>query len=149
MSPGDRIEKIRIDRLELRVMRPRRRFCDQGVLQSVVDFGPSPLWQDFAMRARSDRTDTSYPPFAHSCHDCFPAVMRYRAPGRGREMLDYYRIRTDDLGHKLDRSPDEKCNSPQWKPRTEIVDQMSEVRTRGGKYATPIPAVRVYDGYEA
>ena len=37
------------------------------------------------------------PLLAESVHDGFLAVMGYRALGAGREMLDYWRIRTDNL----------------------------------------------------
>ena len=93
----------------------------------------------------------------------------YGAPGKGNTLLNYCGIRTDFLEYTVDRSPYKQGNflpgsripifPPEkifetrpdyllilpWNLRLEIMEQMSEIRTWGGKFVTPIPEVRVYD----
>jgi hypothetical protein len=93
----------------------------------------------------------------------------YGAPGKGNTLLNYCGIRTDFLEYTVDRSPHKQGNflpgsripifPPEkifetrpdyllilpWNLRLEIMEQMSEIRTWGGKFVTPIPEVRVYD----
>jgi hypothetical protein len=122
------------------------RFCEQGPLQSCVDLRTSPLWQDFATTAKFDRID---PPIAPSGQDCFLAVMGYRGLGRGKQMLNDCHIRVNDVECELVRSPRKRSDFPSWELHEKIRQQMSEIQNWGGKYATPIPAARVYDGCEA
>jgi hypothetical protein len=96
-------------------------------------------------------------------------IAGYGAPGKGNTLLNYCGIRTDFLEYTVDRSPHKQGNflpgsripilSPEkifetrpdyllilpWNLRAEIMEQMSEIRTWGGKFVTPIPEVRVYD----
>jgi hypothetical protein len=96
-------------------------------------------------------------------------IAGYGAPGKGNTLLNYCGIRTDFLEYTVDRSPHKQGNflpgsripifSPEkifetrpdyllilpWNLRLEIMEQMSEIRTWGGKFVTPIPEVRVYD----
>jgi hypothetical protein len=93
----------------------------------------------------------------------------YGAPGKGNTLLNYCGIRTDFLEYTVDRNPHKQGNflpgsripilPPEkifetrpdyllilpWNLRAEIIEQMSEIRTWGGKFVTPIPEVRVYD----
>ena len=95
-------------------------------------------------------------------------IVGYGAPGKGNILLNYCGIRTDFLDYTVDRSPHKQGNflpgsripifAPEkifetrpdyllilpWNLRDEIMEQMSEIRTWGGKFVTPIPKVQVY-----
>jgi hypothetical protein len=96
-------------------------------------------------------------------------VVGYGAPGKGNTLLNYCGIRTDFLDYTVDRSTHKQGNylpgsripilSPDriretkpdylfmlpWNLEQEIVQQMSEIRSWGGKFVVPIPKVRVVD----
>jgi len=96
-------------------------------------------------------------------------VVGYGAPGKGNTLLNYCGIRTDFLDFTVDRSPykqgkflpgthipifaPEKIREVRpdyvlilpWNFRDEIVEQMAEVRSWGGKFVVPIPSVSVLD----
>jgi SAM-dependent methyltransferase len=96
-------------------------------------------------------------------------VVGYGAPGKGNTLLNYCGIRTDFLEYTVDRNPHKQGNflpgsripifGPNkisetrpdfvlilpWNLRVEIMEQMSEIRSWGGKFVVPIPEVRVYD----
>jgi 2-polyprenyl-3-methyl-5-hydroxy-6-metoxy-1,4-benzoquinol methylase len=96
-------------------------------------------------------------------------VVGYGAPGKGNTLLNYCGIRTDFLDFTVDRSPykqgkflpgthipifgPEKIREVRpdyvlilpWNFQEEIVKQMAEVRSWGGKFVVPIPAVKVLD----
>jgi hypothetical protein len=96
-------------------------------------------------------------------------VVGYGAPGKGNTLLNYCGIRTDFLDYTVDRSTHKQGNylpgsripilSPDriretkpdylfmlpWNLEQEIVQQMSEIRSWGGKFVVPIPKVRVID----
>ena len=96
-------------------------------------------------------------------------IVGYGAPGKGNTLLNYCGIRTDFLDFTVDRShykqgkflpgthipifapdrirearPDYVLILP-WNFKDEIMKQMSEVRSWGGKFVVPIPSVRVLD----
>lgn len=96
-------------------------------------------------------------------------VVGYGAPGKGNTLLNYCGIRTDFLEYTVDLSPHKQGNflpgsripichpnrilqtKPDyvlilpWNLREEIMEQMAEVRTWGGKFVVPIPEVKIYD----
>ncbi|HVP60695.1 MAG TPA: class I SAM-dependent methyltransferase [Myxococcaceae bacterium] len=96
-------------------------------------------------------------------------VVGYGAPGKGNTLLNYCGIRTDFLDFTVDKSPykqgkflpgthipifaPEKIREVRpdfvlilpWNFREEIVKQMAEVRSWGGRFVVPIPAVKVLD----
>jgi hypothetical protein len=96
-------------------------------------------------------------------------VVGYGAPGKGNTLLNYCGIRTDFLDYTVDRSPHKQGNflpgsripilSPDriretrpdylfllpWNLEKEIVAQMADIRSWGGKFVVPIPKVRVVD----
>jgi 2-polyprenyl-3-methyl-5-hydroxy-6-metoxy-1,4-benzoquinol methylase len=96
-------------------------------------------------------------------------VVGYGAPGKGNTLLNYCGIRTDFIDFTVDRSPYKQGKflpgthipifAPErirearpdyvlilpWNFKEEIVKQMAEVRSWGGKFVVPIPAVRVLD----
>lgn len=96
-------------------------------------------------------------------------VVGYGAPAKGNTLLNYCGVRTDLLEYTVDRSPHKQGHflpgthipvyAPEkiretrpdyvlilpWNLKNEIVEQMSEVRSWGGKFVVPIPEVRVLD----
>lgn len=95
-------------------------------------------------------------------------IAAYGAPAKGNTLLNYCGIRTDFVDFTVDRSPHkqgrflpgtripihpvERLLEEQpdyvlilpWNLRDEIVEQMAEVRSWGGRFVVPIPEVRVY-----
>jgi hypothetical protein len=96
-------------------------------------------------------------------------VAAYGAPGKGNTLLNYCGIRTDFIEYTVDRSPHKQGNflpgsripiyAPDkiretrpdyllllpWNLSSEIMQQMADIRTWGGKFVVPIPQVRVLD----
>ncbi len=96
-------------------------------------------------------------------------IAGYGAPGKGNTLLNYCGIRTDFLDYTVDRSPHKQGNflpgtripiyGPEkiretkpdyllllpWNLQEEIVRQMADIRTWGGKFIVPIPQVKVID----
>lgn len=96
-------------------------------------------------------------------------VVGYGAPAKGNTLLNYCEVRTDLLEYTVDRSPHKQGHflpgahipvyAPEkiretrpdyvlilpWNLKNEIVEQMAEVRSWGGKFVVPIPEVRVLD----
>ncbi|MFO1269534.1 MAG: class I SAM-dependent methyltransferase [Rubrivivax sp.] len=96
-------------------------------------------------------------------------VAAYGAPGKGNTLLNYCGIRTDMINYTVDRSPHKQGNflpgtripihAPEmirrtrpdylfllpWNLEREIVQQMADIRSWGGRFVVPIPTVRVLD----
>jgi C-methyltransferase C-terminal domain/Putative zinc binding domain/Methyltransferase domain len=105
--------------------------------------------------------------FLISAKDAGKSVVGYGAPGKGNTLLNYCGIRTDFLDYTVDRNPykhgrftpgthipifaPEKIEETRpdyvlilpWNLKDEIVEQMSHVRTWGGRFVVPIPTVQV------
>jgi hypothetical protein len=97
------------------------------------------------------------------------SIAAYGAPGKGNTLLNYCGIRTDFIDYTVDRSPHKQGNflpgsripiyAPDriretrpdyllllpWNLSTEIMQQMLDIRSWGGKFVIPIPQVRVLD----
>jgi SAM-dependent methyltransferase len=95
------------------------------------------------------------------------AIAGYGAPGKGNTLLNYCGIRTDFLDYTVDRNPykhgrflpgthvpifpPEKIKETRpdyllilpWNLKDEIMAQMAEIRTWGGQFVIPIPALEV------
>jgi SAM-dependent methyltransferase len=95
-------------------------------------------------------------------------IAGYGAPGKGNTLLNYCGIRTDFLDYTVDRNPykhgkllpgthipiypPERVAETRpdyvlilpWNLRREIVDQLSYIRTWGGRFVVPIPRVEVF-----
>ncbi|HJQ10470.1 MAG TPA: class I SAM-dependent methyltransferase [Gemmatimonadaceae bacterium] len=95
-------------------------------------------------------------------------VVGYGAPGKGNTMLNYCGIRTDFIDFTVDRSPHKQGKflpgthipilAPErlwdarpdyvlilpWNLKTEIMEQLKDVRNWGGRFVVPIPEVTVY-----
>lgn len=96
-------------------------------------------------------------------------VVGYGAPGKGNTLLNYCGVRTDFLDYTVDRNPykqgmylpgtripiyaPDKIRETKpdyvlilpWNFKDEIMEQMADVRSWGGKFVIPIPEVRVVD----
>jgi hypothetical protein len=96
------------------------------------------------------------------------SVVGYGAPGKGNTLLNFCGIRTDFLDYTVDRNPHKHGKftpgthipifAPDridhtkpdyvlilpWNVKDEIIAQMAHIRTWGGKFVVPIPAVTVY-----
>jgi SAM-dependent methyltransferase len=96
------------------------------------------------------------------------SIACYGAPGKGNTLLNYCGIRTDFVDYTVDRSPHKQGNflpgtripihSPDkiretkpdyllllpWNLKDEIMKQMADIRSWGGKFVVPIPEVKVY-----
>ena len=94
-------------------------------------------------------------------------IIGYGAPGKGNTLLNYCGVRTDFLDYTVDRSPHKQGRflpgtripilhpdriaqtKPDyvlllpWNLKDEITDQMSHIRSWGGRFVVPIPAVTV------
>jgi SAM-dependent methyltransferase len=94
-------------------------------------------------------------------------IVGYGAPGKGNTLLNYCGIRTDFLDYTVDRSPHKQgrflpgtripiCHPDRiaetrpdyvlilpWNLKEEIIQQMSYIRSWGGCFVVPIPAVSV------
>ena len=93
----------------------------------------------------------------------------YGAPAKGNTLLNYCGVRSDLLEYTVDRSPHKQgrflpgvhipIHAPEriaetrpdyvlilpWNLKSEIVEQMSHVRSWGGRFVVPIPAVKVLE----
>jgi ubiquinone/menaquinone biosynthesis C-methylase UbiE len=107
--------------------------------------------------------------FLVEAKDAGRAIVGYGAPGKGNTLLNYCGIRQDFLDYTVDRSPHKygrytpgthipilhpdaiRETRPDfvlilpWNLQEEITEQMSFVRSWGGKFVVPIPEVRVLD----
>ena len=95
-------------------------------------------------------------------------VAAYGAPGKGNTLLNYCGLGTDFIDYTVDRSPHKQGNylpgtripiyAPEkisetkpdyvlllpWNLKDEIMQQMSHIRSWGGRFVTPIPTVEVW-----
>jgi SAM-dependent methyltransferase len=95
------------------------------------------------------------------------SIAGYGAPAKGNTLLNYCGIRTDFLDYTVDRSPHKQgrylpgtripIHGPDrlretrpdyvlilpWNLKEEIVEQMADVRTWGGRFVVAVPEVRV------
>lgn len=107
--------------------------------------------------------------FLIDAKDAGHRVAGYGAPAKGNTLLNYCGIGTDLIDFTVDLSPHKQgCYLPgsripisdpvridqerpdyvlilPWNLSTEIVEQQANVRTWGGRFAVPIPTVRVLD----
>ena len=96
-------------------------------------------------------------------------VVGYGAPAKGNTLLNYCGVTSDLLAYTVDRSPHKQglflpgthipIHAPDhlrttrpdyvlilpWNLRHEVMAQMADVRSWGGRFVIPIPTVRVLD----
>jgi 2-polyprenyl-3-methyl-5-hydroxy-6-metoxy-1,4-benzoquinol methylase len=138
----------------------RQREIDAGLLQLQTYSG---------FDARVKETKRKLLEFLISAKRAGKRVVGYGAPGKGNTLLNYCGIRTDFLDFTVDRSPykqgkylpgtripifaPEKIREVRpdyvlilpWNFKDEIIQQMSEIRSWGGKFVVPIPETRIID----
>ena len=95
------------------------------------------------------------------------SVAAYGAPAKGNTLLNFCGVKSDLIAFTVDRSPHKQGRllpgtripvlAPEvisekkpdfllilpWNLKDEIMEQMSEIRSWGGKFVTPIPNVRI------
>lgn len=95
-------------------------------------------------------------------------IVAYGAPAKGNTLLNFCGVRTDFIDYTVDKSPHKQgrwlpgvripIHGPEriretrpdwvlilpWNLREEIIEQMADVRSWGGKFVVAIPEVRVY-----
>lgn len=95
-------------------------------------------------------------------------IVGYGAPAKGNTLLNYCGVRTDFIEYTVDRSPYKQghflpgCHIPimppehvretkpdfmlilAWNLRDEVMEQMSFIRSWGGKFVVPLPDVKMY-----
>ena len=138
----------------------RQREIDAGLLQLETYSG---------FDERVKETKRKLLEFLISAKRAGKRVVGYGAPGKGNTLLNYCGIRTDFLDFTVDRSPYKQGKylpgtripifAPErirevrpdyvlilpWNFKDEIIQQMSEIRSWGGKFVVPIPETRVVD----
>ncbi len=121
----------------------------------------------FAEQVRA--TKRSLLKFLISARESGKRVAGYGAPAKGNTLLNYCGVRTDLIEYTVDRSPHKQGHflpgvhipvyGPEriretrpdyvlilpWNIKDEVMAQMADVRTWGGKFVLPVPEVRVLD----
>jgi hypothetical protein len=96
------------------------------------------------------------------------SIVGYGAPAKGNTLLNYCGVRTDFLDYTVDRSPHKQGRylpgtripilSPDriretrpdyvlilpWNLKEEVMEQMADVRSWGGRFVVAVPEVRVF-----
>jgi len=105
--------------------------------------------------------------FLIQAKDAGRSVVGYGAPAKGNTLLNYCGVRSDFIDYTVDRSPHKQglflpgthipIHEPErifrtrpdyvlilpWNIKDEIIEQMSAVRSWGGKFVVPVPEVTV------
>ena len=105
--------------------------------------------------------------FLIDCKENGKKVVGYGAPAKGNTLLNYCGVGSDLLSYTVDRSPHKQDKllpgtripiySPDkileskadyvlilaWNLRNEIMEQMAEIKSWGGKFVVPIPSVKI------
>ena len=121
----------------------------------------------FAEQVRA--TKRSLLKFLISARESGKRVAGYGAPAKGNTLLNYCGVRTDLIEYTVDRSPHKQGHflpgvhipvyGPEriretrpdyvlilpWNIKDEVMAQMADVRTWGGKFVLPVPEVRVLE----
>jgi hypothetical protein len=141
----------------------------RGLLRREEEAGLTGLaaYSDFAERVRE--TKRKLLEFLVDAKRAGKTIAGYGAPGKGNTMLNYCGIGTDFIDYTVDRNPYKQntflpgSRIPVFKPehiyetkpdyllilpwnlKDEIVKQMADIRSWGGKFVVPIPEVTVID----
>jgi hypothetical protein len=124
-------------------------------------------YDDFAERVRT--TKRALLAFLLDAKARGESVVGYGAPAKGNTLLNYCGVRTDFLDFTVDRSPHKQgrylpgtripIRAPEaireakpdyvlilpWNLKDEIVEQMADVRSWGGRFVVAIPEVEVIE----
>jgi 2-polyprenyl-3-methyl-5-hydroxy-6-metoxy-1,4-benzoquinol methylase len=124
-----------------------------------------PTYADFAEKVRV--TKRKLLQFLIQAKGAGKTVVGYGAPAKGNTLLNYCGVRSDFIDYTVDRSPHKQgmflpgthipIYAPErivqtrpdyvlilpWNIKDEVMRQISEIRTWGGKFVVPIPEVTV------
>ncbi len=137
-------------------LRERERAAGLDRLESYLSFGE---------RVKESKRDLLE--FLIAAKRAGKSVAGYGAPAKGNTLLNYCGIRSDFLDYTVDRSPHKQGRylpgthipvySPgrladtkpdyllilPWNLRDEIVGQMAQIRSWGGRFVVPVPSVKI------
>ncbi len=134
--------------------------------EAAAGLGDLDTYRRFAQSVTTIKCDLL--DFLVQAHREGKSVVGYGAPAKGNTLLNYCGVKTDLMEFTVDRSPHKigkllpgvrvPIYAPEailerrpdyvlilpWNLKEEIMEQMSEVRSWGGKFVTPIPQLRVH-----
>ncbi|MBU6449187.1 MAG: methyltransferase domain-containing protein [Rhodospirillales bacterium] len=123
------------------------------------------VYRDFARRIEAVKSDVVE--FLVEAKRNGKTVLGYGAPAKGNTLLNYCGIGPDMLAFTVDRNPHKQglllpgshipVRAPEdliaarpdyvfilpWNLRSEIIDQLSQIRAHGGAFAVPIPHLEI------
>jgi SAM-dependent methyltransferase len=133
--------------------------------EAAAGLGTAEAYRSFAERVRKIKRDLLR--FLLTAKAEGRSIAGYGAPAKGNTLLNYCGIRTDFLDYTVDRSPHKQgrflpgtripIHGPDrlretrpdyvlilpWNLKDEIVEQMADVRSWGGRFVVAIPEVRI------
>jgi len=142
------------------------RLVDLRAREAAAGIATLEYYQDFEMRVQE--TKRKLLEFLIDAKRAGKRVVGYGAPGKGNTLLNYCGIRSDFVDFTVDRSPHKHGKflpgthipifSPEklmearpdyvlilpWNLKTEIMEQLQNIREWGGRFVVPIPEVTVY-----
>jgi hypothetical protein len=134
--------------------------------EEAAGLGSLAAYEEFAERTRQVKRGLLR--FLIEAKEAGRQIVGYGAPAKGNTLLNYCGIGTDFLEYTVDRSPHKQgCFLPgtripifaperirktrpdlvlilPWNLRQEIIGQMAEIRTWGGRFVVAVPEVREY-----
>ena len=134
--------------------------------ERTADFDKLETYQDFQKKV--DETKRKLLTFLIDAKNEGKSVAAYGAPAKGNTLLNYCGIREDLVGYTVDRSPHKQNRylpgthipifAPKkisetkpdylfilpWNIKEEVMEQMAEVRSWGGKFLVAIPEVKIF-----
>jgi len=146
---------------------PGERVKELAARERRLKFEDLDTYRAFSERVQSTRRGLR--DFLISAKRAGKRVVGYGAPAKGNTLLNYCGISRDLLAFTVDRSPHKQntylpgthipVHAPEriseakpdyvlilpWNIKEEIVQQMSHIRSWGGRFVVPIPEVRVLD----
>jgi hypothetical protein len=143
------------------------RVADLLAREEAAGLGRLETYRSFGERAR--RVKWGLLRFLIAAREAGKSIAGYGAPAKGNTLLNYCGIRTDFLDYTVDRSPHKQgrylpgvripIHGPDrlretrpdyvlilpWNLKEEIVEQMADVRSWGGRFVVAIPEVEILE----
>jgi hypothetical protein len=143
------------------------RVGDLLVREETARLGCLATYRSFDERVRRVKRDLLR--FVIQAKEEGKSIAGYGAPAKGNTLLNYCGIRTDFLEYTVDRSPHKQgrylpgtripIHAPDrlretrpdyvlilpWNLKEEIVEQMADIRSWGGRFVVAIPEVRILE----
>jgi len=141
----------------------------QRLREEEIAFGIAELKTYLGFSEQVKRTKRKLLEFLVNAKASGKTIVGYGAPAKGNTLLNYCGIRSDFLDYTVDRSPHKQgkflpgthvpVHAPEkiretrpdyvlilpWNIKDEIMEQIAEIRSWGGRFVVPIPEVRVLD----